>query len=128
MSRLFYDDEFQALRDVIEMGKGYQKTSGHLWPGMKPESAYAKLKACTQERGDQRLKFREIIAVMVFNGQFDALYFMCDETMHHRPQPKTPEDEEAKVVAVIDNAATTLSQALKALETMKNRQGMRGAA
>jgi hypothetical protein len=117
--RLFYDDEFQALRDVIEMGKGYQKTAGHLWPGMKDGSAYAKLKACTNEHGDQRLKFRELIAAMVFNDRFDLLHHACDECMHTRPMPKSPADEEAKIVQAIESAGGTLERALQRLEALR---------
>lgn len=121
MSRLFYEDEFQALRDVIEQGKGYEKTAGHLWPGMKATSAYAKLKACTQEQGDQRLKFREVIATMVFNDRYDALFFMCDETLHARPVQKAPKDEEAKLASVIETAAGTLERAMQALNRLRVR-------
>lgn len=122
MGRLFYDDEFQALRDTIENGKDYKATATHLWPGMKPESAYAKLKACTNEKGDQRLKFREYIAVMVFNEQFDVLHYMADECLHTRPQPKAPADEQAKLAQVIEAAGGTLERALKALDNMKRRE------
>lgn len=122
MGRLFYDDEFQALRDVIEQGQGYMKTAGHLWPGMKLDSAYAKLKACVNEKGDQRLKFREHIAVMRFNETFDLLYFICDECMHARPAPKAPADEEAKLAQVIEAAGGTLERALAALQTLRKQE------
>lgn len=121
MGRLFYDDEFQALRDVIEQGAGYQKTAAHLWLGMKLDSAYSKLKACCNEKGDQRLKFREIIAVMRYNEHFDVLYFVCDECMHTRPTPKAPADEEAKLAQVIESAGGTLERALAALQALKKQ-------
>lgn len=123
MSRLFYDDEFAAIREVIESGKGYKKSAEHLWPSMKPESAYARLKACTTEAGDQRLKFGEIITLMVFNERFDALHYLCDECLHSRPLPKTPADEEAKLVVVIESAANTLDHALRSLDSLRKRVG-----
>lgn len=119
---LLYDDEFHALRTCIEQGKGYEKTAAHLWPGMKLNSAYAKLKACTAEAGDQRLKFREIVELMRFNDMYDVLYYICDETLHNRPTQKKPEDEEAKLASVIDGAAATLESAMKALERVRVRQ------
>jgi hypothetical protein len=121
MGRLFYDDEYQALRDVIEQGRGYKETAAHLWPGMKIESAYAKLKACSNEKGDQRLKFREYIAAMAFNGRFDVLYFVCDECMHTRPTPKAPADEEAKLAQIIESAGGTLERALAALQNLRKK-------
>lgn len=120
--QLFYDDEFHPIRAAIEEGRGYKETAMHLWPSMKPESAYAKLKACTHVRGDERLKFGEIVEVMRFNQRFDPLYYACDETMHHRPSPKTPTDEEAKIVGAIEQASSTLERALKALEALRRRE------
>jgi hypothetical protein len=121
VSRVFYDDEFASLREVIESGKGYEKSASHLWPGLKLASAYAKLKACVRDDGDQRLKFGEIIALMVFNGRFDALYYACDECMHNRPTAKAPADEEARLVTVIEGAAGTLESALKQLDRVRSR-------
>ena len=118
---LFYDDEFHPLRAAIEDGKGYKETAMYLWPSMKPESAYAKLKACTNASGDQRLRFGEILAVMRFNERFDPLYFLCDETLHQRPAKKSPADEEAKLVGVIESASHTMERALKALDAVRRR-------
>lgn len=122
MSALFYDDEYHSIRTAIEEGKGYKETAMHLWTSMKPESAYARLKACTNGHGDQRLRFGEIVEVMRFNQRFDPLYYACDETLHHRPSTKSPEDEEAKLVSAIDGAASTLERAMKALELMRRRE------
>jgi hypothetical protein len=118
---LLYDDEYHALRTCIEQGKGYEKTAAHLWPLMKLNSAYARLKACTNERGDQRLKFPEVLEVMRFNGMFDVLYYMCDELMHGRPLQKAPQDEEAKIVSVIETAGAQLETAVRALERVRAR-------
>lgn len=128
MSVLFYDDEFHAVRATIECGKGYQKTAGHLWPSMQATSAYAKLKACTSVHGDQRLKFGEIIEVMRFNQCFDPLYYICDETLHHRPAQKSPEDEEGKLAAVIEAAGSQLERAMKALESLRRRESVRAVS
>lgn len=121
---LLYDDEFHALRTCIEQGKGYEKTAAHLWPGMKLNSAYARIKACTNEHGDQRLKFREILEVMRFNAMYDPLYYICDETLHNRPTQKKPEDEEAKIAVVIENAGAQLESAMKALDRLRATRSM----
>ena len=128
MSSHFYDDEFHALRSAIEDAKGYKDTAMHLWPSMKPESAYARLKACTNLHGDQRLKFGEIVEVMRFNQRFDPLYFVCDETLHHRPAQKSPEDEAGKLVSIIESASAQLERATKALESFRRRDAIRAAS
>jgi hypothetical protein len=96
--KLFYDDEFDALRSVIEDGKGYKPTAIHLWPAMKPESAYARLKVCVREGGDQHLRFSEVVRVMIFNERFDALFFVCDECGHERPPRRSPADKQAELM------------------------------
>lgn len=94
---LLYDDEFHALRAMIEGGRGYKATAAHLWPAMKPESAYARLKACTNAERDEKLAFGEIIQAAKFNDRFDALYYFAAETLHAQPARVAPEDAMAKL-------------------------------
>lgn len=82
----FYDDHFHALRAAIEGGRGYKETAAHLWPNMKLESAYARLKNCCQTERDQKLDLSEVVAVCKFNQRYDPLYYLCAETMHERPK------------------------------------------
>lgn len=52
--KLFYDDEFDAIgRAIGESGKPFKLVAAHLFPDMKPESAYARLKGCCSPAGDQ---------------------------------------------------------------------------
>jgi hypothetical protein len=91
--RLFYDDEFAAQRVMVEEGKGYKATAIYLWPHMKPESAYARLKNATRGDRDEKLSQGEVIAAMNFNERFDPLYHAADQTHHERPKPVAPMDE-----------------------------------
>ena len=51
------DDEFDAIGTAIgQSGKDFKLVASHLFPDMRPESAYARLKACISPTGDQRLK------------------------------------------------------------------------
>ena len=116
MHKLFYDDEFAALRDTIENGKGYKATAMHLWPAMRPESAYARLKVCCNERGDQHLRFGEVVRVMQFNERFDALYFICDEVGHDRPARRAPADKQAELMREFNRHVEQLAGIQKALQ------------
>ncbi len=91
--RLFYDDEFAAQRVMIEEGKGYKATAAYLWPHMKSESAYARLKNATRGDRDEKLSQGEVIAAMNFNDRYDPLYFAADQTHHARPARVAPIDE-----------------------------------
>lgn len=119
MGRLFYDDEFEAIRASIESGKGYKATATFLWPTMKPESAYARLKACTNSHGDQHLRYGEVVALMRFNGTDDALMWACDETDHDRPARRAPADKVSELVAEFNRQA----ESLKGLASQIERAG-----
>lgn len=127
--KLFYDDEFDAIATAIgDSGKPFKIVAAFMFPDMKPESAYAKLKACTSPTGDERLTFGQVIRLMSFCECYDPLMHACDETLHARPDRKAPEDEAVKLVEVISSAANTMERAMRAMEHLKARGGIRAVA
>lgn len=127
--KLFYDDEFDAIRQAIsDSGKEFKTVAGHMFPDMKPESAYAKLKRCSETTGDERLTFGQVIRLMRLCEAYDPLMHACDETLHARPDRKAPEDEAIKLVEVMNSAANTMERAMKALDHLKARGGIRAVA
>lgn len=113
MYKLFYGDELEALKDAIEDGLGYSKTAGHLWPHLKNETAYARLKACVNEAKPEKLSFGEVIALCKFNGRFDPLMHFCDEVSHDRPAMRAPADKQAELMQAFA-AAVEQSKAIAA--------------
>lgn len=127
--KLFYDDEFDAIRQAIsDSGKPFKLVAAHMFPDMKPESAYAKLKRCTDSSGDERLTFGQVVRLMAYCECYDPLMYACDETLHARPDRKAPEDEAVKLVEAINSAANTMERAMKALDHIKGRGGIRAVA
>lgn len=127
--KLFYDDEFDAINRAIgESGKPFKLVAAHLFPDMKPESAYARLKGCCNPTGDQRLTFGQVVRLMAFCEQYDPLMHACDETMHARPERKSASDEVVELVEAINGAAATMERAMKALDHIKARGGIRAVA
>ena len=121
--KLFFDDEFDALAQMIANSeRTHKELAAYLFPDMKPESAYAKLKACVNPNGDERLKFGQIIAAMNFCGSFEPLQYACDQTLHARPPRITPEDEERRQIEVIESTGRTLQRALETLDRMRERK------
>jgi hypothetical protein len=96
-----------------------------MFPDMKPESAYAKLKACTSPTGTERLSFGQVLRLMNFCESYDPLLHACDETLHARPDRKAPEDEAVKLVEVLNGAAITMERAMRAIDHLKARGGIR---
>lgn len=97
MSKLFYDDEYDALAQTITNSEHeFKAVAAFMFPHLKATSQYARLKNCLNaERHDERLTFGQVIAMCRFCGSFDALYFMADDLAHDRPLAKKPEDEMA---------------------------------
>jgi hypothetical protein len=127
--KLFYDDEFDAIQTAIgDSGKAFMDVAQHMFPDMKAESAYAKLKTCCSPTGDQRLTFGQVLRLMRFCEAYDPLMHACDETLHARPDRKAPEDEAVKLAEVISGAANTMERAMKAIEHLKARGGIRAVA
>lgn len=127
--KLFYDDEFDAIATAIgDSGKPFKDVAQHIFPDMKAESAYARLKACCNPTGDQRLTFGQVIRLMTFCESYDPLLHACDETLHARPDRKSPEDEFVKLAEVVSGAANTLERATRAIEQLRARGGIRAVA
>ena len=120
--RLFYEDEFDALQCMVgESGKGFKACAAFLWPDLKPETGYAKLKDCLNANGSEKLKFGQVLALMTFCERYDPLLYLCDETLHARPDRKTVDDESVKLVEVIGAASSTLNKALAQLAKLQER-------
>lgn len=118
--KLFYEDEYEALSLMVSNSeRTHQELAYHLFPHMKPASAYARLKSCLNPEKDERLTFGQIIAAMKFCERYDPLMFACDETLHARPDRKSPADEEVKLVEAINGAASVMTKAMKQLEQLR---------
>ncbi|MER2537657.1 MAG: hypothetical protein ABTQ26_00295 [Azonexus sp.] len=119
-AKLFYDDEYEALNLMVSNStKSAKELAVFLFPHLKMDSAYARLKSCLNPERDERLTFGQIIAAMKFCECYDPLAFACDETMHARPERKAPEDEEVRLVEAINGAANMLGKAMRQLEHLR---------
>lgn len=121
-TKLFYDDEYEALNLMVSnSSKSAKELAVYLFPHLKMDSAYARLKACLNPEKDERLTFGQIIAAMNFCECYDPLMYACDETLHARPDRKAPEDEEVRIVESINAAADVMQKAMKQLEMLQQR-------
>lgn len=114
MPKLFYDDANAAVREAIESNEGYKATAAGLYPTMKPESAYAKLKAKCE--GREHLQFDEVIHICRINRAADPLYFLCDELSHDRPAIKAPADRAAELITTFNANALALQRLCAQIE------------
>lgn len=122
-TKLFFEDEYEALQLMVSnSGKSIKEIAQFLWPDMKAESAYAKLKTCLNPKGDESLRFSQVIALMKFCESYEPLMHICDETLHSRPDRKNVKDEEVKIAEVINKAADTMRAAMAKLERLRSEQ------
>lgn len=128
-SKLFYEDEFEALNLMVSNSrKSAKELAIFLFPHMKMDSAYARLKSCLNHDKDERLTFGQIVAAMKFCECYEPLMYACDETLHARPDRKAPEDEEVRLVEAINGAADVMTKAMAQLEMLQHRHTLRRAA
>lgn len=96
--KLFYESALQAVEIAIaESAFTYKQVASHLWPAKKPDTAYARLKACLNDDKDEKFSFEEIIEICKHIDRYDPLYFFADECSHSRGEPCAPEDEAANL-------------------------------
>ncbi len=120
--KLFFEDEYEALNLMISnSGKTAKELAVFLFPHLKMDSAYARLKACMNSEKDERLTFGQIIAAMKFCERYEPLMFACDETLHARPDRRAPKDEEVRLVEAMNSASSMLAKAMKQLEVLRQQ-------
>lgn len=121
-SKLFFEDEYESLSLMISNSeKTVGEVAHYLFPDKKPETAYARLKACLNPEKDERLTFGQIIAAMKFCECYEPLMYACDETLHARPDRKAVADEEIRIVEAINSAADVMRRAMTKLENLKRQ-------
>lgn len=122
MTREFYDDEYDAMAAMLgSSGRTVKEFACHLFPTLKPESAYAKLKDKLNPRGSEHMRLGELLALMRYCQSYEPLMHLCDETLHARPERKAPEAEQVRLVETISQATDALTRAMHQLEQLQER-------
>lgn len=117
-----YDTPEEAISAAItNSGKGYKEIACGLWPSMRPDSAYARLKNALNPDKDEKLSFSEILYICKMCNRFDPIYFACDELSLYRPEPKAPEDEACELQRQFINAVNRLEYLQKRIDRNMER-------
>ena len=126
--QLWYDSAEEAVNAaIVKSGMKPAQVAYALWPGMKMDSAYARLKNALRADKAEKLTLDEIIQVCRITGYYDPLYYMADELSHGRPQPRSPEDEEASLANEAAKLAQSVQQLMKRFDYIEHRkQQVRG--
>lgn len=88
-----YETEFEALDCLIASSKRtYKEVAHHIYPHLRVDSAYSRLKLCLNPDKEDKLSLGEILAICRFCERYDILMYLADECGFKRPEPKPKED------------------------------------
>ena len=120
--REFFEDEFDAIAAMVgKSGKTIKEIAAHLYPAMAPGSAYAKLKDKLDPEGREHLRYGEVIELMRYCNSYEPLMYMCDVTLHDRPERSAPDVQETRLVETISQATDALTKAMRQLDLLQER-------
>jgi len=111
--RLFYEDHQHAIQCAIDnnaRGLTFKQVSCEVYPNLKPESAYARLKAIVNPEKDEKADLQEVRQICLVCGRFEPLFWLCDVTDHARPVKRAPEDRQAQLVEEFNRSVETLQK------------------
>jgi hypothetical protein len=122
-AKLFYEDINDAIGTTVMALGGYKKVGYMLWPNMKIESAYARLKVCVAPNGDQKLD-QEEVQTLIREGRkvgcHAIMQFLCDDASYESPKPKEPEDELAQLLREFNTTGKRLENVGERITQLMN--------
>lgn len=122
--KLFHESWENALHDTVVALGGYKKVAGDLWPGMKLDSAYAKLKAClNEEKESEKLTLSEIEAITRKGrviGVDSSAYHFCASTGYDNPRPVNPIEKKTELMEQVVLTGEVLKGLFAQLERYKD--------
>lgn len=97
MEEIMCDDIYEALNMMISNSRRtFKEVAYHLFPNIKPDSAYANLKNCLKREGLNKLDPEQILELMRYCDSYEFLYYLCQETFHEIPNRLPIEDQKIK--------------------------------
>jgi hypothetical protein len=119
---LHHEDILDALATDIMAAGGFKKVAAAIWPNMRMESAYARLKACMDADKDQKLSPEEVMSIKRMAREVDswaAVTFELRELHFEAPAPVEPEDQRARVQQEFVDAVAHLERLKRELESWR---------
>lgn len=107
---------------IIRSGKAFKDIALSLWPEMKADSAYAKLKNGLRPDSRERLSADQHIFIANLIGEYDFLFYIAQGCHHSKPEYITPEDEAEQLQRQVLQMGVELKQALNRLDALTARR------
>lgn len=123
-SKLFYDDDLDALRATVHALGGYKAVALKIWPDKTADAGGRMLADCCNGGRAERLKPSQLLLVMRLGREAGAHalaeHFMA-EAGYGRPVPVNPQDEAATLLQRMDESLAAANQLAARLERLKGR-------
>jgi hypothetical protein len=125
MSQLAFSEMFDSAEEATSAAiangqKEFKEVACALYPSMKPQSAYARLKE-SLAKGDQKLSADDHIFIANFVQQFHYLHYAASRCHHSTPHPVAPQDELAELQRKFIAAAEALQRLAPRIEKAEGR-------
>lgn len=109
---------------IQHSGKAFKEVAHALWPSMKMDSAYARLKGALNSERPEKLTADEHLFIANHCERYHFTAYVCAQTHHSQPDPIEPVDEAMELDRRID---ANLRDVRKLLER-RERLNLKGVA
>lgn len=94
-SEMFDSAEEATAAAISSSDKEFKDVAAALYPSLKPQTAYAKLKDALGRKGerDGTLSADEHVWIANYVQRFQCLHYIASRCHHSMPQPVAPKDE-----------------------------------
>ena len=82
---------------IHKSGKPLKALALELWPSLKLDTAYSRLRGCLNADRPEKLTADEHLMIARLTDQFDFLHYCAQELHHSRPERIEPEDEKVRL-------------------------------
>lgn len=122
---LFVESIYDALRAIVQQCGGTKTVGARLWPQKSVDDARRLLLDCLNPERHEKLDPEQVILLLRLARECDfhvAKHYLDAETGYLPSTPADPNEEQARLVHVIESAGRELSRALTALDKLRDHK------
>lgn len=122
---LFVEDIYEALGAIVTHLGGAKSVGAMFWPAKSAHDAGKLLKDCLNPDRNEKLDPEQVLLLFRLAREANfhvSKHWFDGETGYMPSAPASPQDEQARLVEVIESAGQTLQSALTALDRLRERK------
>ena len=114
--------EDATSKSISDSKMTYEQVANTLWPHMKLNSAYARLKNALREDAREVLTADQHLFIANLTGQYHFLYYCAQHCHHSQPDPVAPADEKAALQHDFNESVTRLEELAQRIQHVEARE------